>query len=90
MTTVPLPVTVPVGADRNDELLVAVHEQFESAVTSTLSVPPPLLILPLVEESLTAQPAGASTDWAAWLKLTTLPLTEMLAARAAPVLAAIE
>ena len=85
MTTLPLPVALAVAV-RNDELVDAVQPQVDAAVTATLAVPPPLLILTAVVERVTVQPTGASAPDC--VKLTTLPPIEMLADRAAPVFAA--
>ena len=89
IVSVPLPVVVVLGTVRNDELLVAFHEQAEVlAVTAIDTVPPPLLAFDVVGETETEQPLGASVSGAACEKATVLSLTTMLAARAAPVLAA--
>jgi hypothetical protein len=89
MTTVPTPVPVaPLVMVRNDELLAAVHPQFETVDTVIDTVPPPLLAFALVGPTETAQPAGATSVCAAWTKLTLVPLTVMLAARSVPVFAA--
>src|SRR5207244_5983569 len=87
MTTVPLPVAFS-EAVRNEELLVAIQLQLLAAVTSTLTVPPPLLALALVVDSVTEHPLGADSTTAACVNTTAVPLTTMLADRAPPVLAA--
>jgi len=87
-TIVPLPATVPLGTLRNDDVVEAVQAQLVSAVTLTVTVPPPLLALKLVPESVTVQPVGAVFWNAACENTTAVPLTTMLAERAAPVLAA--
>ena len=87
IVTVPLPRAFA-EAVRNAELLVAVHEQFAGAVTLMSVLPPPLLTFTLVDDNVTAQLAGATSVAAAWEKLTTVPFTAMLAARAAPEFAA--
>jgi hypothetical protein len=88
MITDPLPVIVPLGAVRNDALLTVVHEQLEGAVPLIVTLSPPLLALTLVVESTTAHPFGASTVAALCVNATAVPLTTMLADRAAPLFAA--
>ena len=87
IVTVPFPVAFA-EAVKSAELLVAVHEQVDAAVTRTSVLPPPLLIFTLVDDSVTAHPAGATDATADCEKFTAVPLTVMLADRAAPVLAA--
>src|SRR5689334_25363913 len=87
IVAVPLPVVLPATV-RNDELLVAVHAQFDDVATVTPVLPPPLFTLTFVDDSVTAHPAGAKSAAAACEKLTAVPFTVMLADRAAPVLAA--
>ena len=81
----PLP---PDDTVRNELLLEAVQLQLESAVTPTLTLPPPLLAFALVMDSVTEHPVGATSTGAAWVKTAAALLTTMLADRAAPVLAA--
>jgi hypothetical protein len=85
ITTVPLPVALA-DAVRNDELLTAVHPHVDAAVTSMFAVPPLLLILAVVDDSVTVHPTGASAP--DWVKLTSAVPIAMLPERAAPVLAA--
>jgi hypothetical protein len=87
IAAVPLPVVAPVTV-RNDELAVAVHWQFEGAVTAMLVVPPPLFAFAVVADNTTAHPVGATNIGAACVKTTVEPFTVMLAERASPVLAA--
>jgi hypothetical protein len=86
-TAVPLPVPLEVVV-RKDELLDALHPQFESPVTVMLTLPPPLFAFALDGETVTLQPDGADSAAAACVKVTAMPLTAMLAERAAPVFAA--
>jgi hypothetical protein len=85
----PEPVVVVLGTERNDELLVAFHEQDTLlAATAIDTVPPPLLAFAVVGATETEQPFGASVSGAACEKATVWSLTTMLADRAVPVLAA--
>jgi hypothetical protein len=87
--TVPFPLPLaPDAMVRNEALLAAVHPQLASAVTATFTVAPPLLAFAFVVSSLTEHPFGAVTAAADCVKITAVPLTRMLAERAAPVFAA--
>src|SRR5207237_7446888 len=89
MTTVPTPAPLaPLVIVRNGELLTAVHVQFATVETVTDVVPPPLLALALVVDTEIAQSFGATSWTSCCVKLATVPLTEMLADRAAPAFAA--
>ena len=87
IVTVPFPLAFA-DAVNDAELLVAVHEQLDAAVTKTSVLPPPLLIFTLVDDNVTAHPAGATVAAAACEKLMAVPFTVMLPERAAPVFAA--
>src|SRR5436190_18065428 len=78
IVTVPFPVPLA-EAVKVEELLVAVHEQVGAAVTKTSVVPPPLLTFTLVDDNVTAHPAGATVAAADCGKFTAVPLTVMVA-----------